>query len=106
MMNVQEAEKALKDTFGRRIVQAVSQAQEMTFLAVIQVLEVEDGIAFRMWPTDQKDFYLDVTGIDDVETDRWKVHSKNNGTWVFQKPPVQEIADEYARSMKAMGFDA
>lgn len=106
MMDVQEAEKALKSTFGRRIVQAVSQEKEMTFLAVVQVEEAEDGVAFRMWPTDQKDFYLAVTGIDGAETDRWLVHSKNNGTWVFQKPPVQEIADEYARSMKAMGFDA
>ncbi len=104
-MNVQEAEKALKSTFGRRIVQAVSKSKDMTFLAVVQVEETEDGVAFRLWPTDQKDFYVAVTDIEDVDTDRWKVHS-SNGTWVFQKPPVQEIADEYARSMKAMGFDA
>lgn len=103
-MNAQEYAQAVKKKFGK-IVQALSTESEMTFLAVAQFVDREDGVLLTLWPSDLKDFYIPVKDIESQDTDRWLVKSTKED-WVLQKPPVEEIAKRFAKQMREAGFDA
>lgn len=93
----------LKAEFGA-VVLAVPDRQDFSFYAVInRVYENEGTPTILLFPSIEKNFVIEVTGIDKTE-DQWLVHSPQQ-TWAFRKVTKEDGA-QFLQQMNRAGVNS
>lgn len=105
MEEVGDASKVRKDMKSRfgSVVQAISDAHDFTFDAVINDVKIENGkMVITIFADPNKSFDLEIHDI--VEQDnQWLLHT-NNGLWAFRQPD-EARAKRFLKGMKEAGVD-
>lgn len=96
--------KNLKAYFGPAF-RAISVEQDFDFTCIMQGFPVQDTpghIITLMWPTPYKNFYLDISNVEEKNGEWWL--TTPNETWVLRKIDPAVSAD-FAKQMRAEGID-
>jgi hypothetical protein len=93
-------EDDLRKKFGDVVI-AVAMKDDFAFYAVYSVLKTDDAVSLQLFPSPEKNFSLEVTGLHEDSDRQWSITTPRQ-VWLL-RPPVEADGARFREAMKGAG---